>query len=613
MKRLLLVLVSALPLTSPSLVPNTPTEETVASTDSCTVQAWVRAEDLSPDHISHGELRVKVKEPHCATKVASVALRLQLLEFGEVKYLKEGAVIPVVQPAQSGNKTVPDAHEVWMGAIYAFEGRHKAMRDPDLWVIKAEERQSWTTEAILIDDNPDFSLPIVTPFIVATPAVNYPPVLYDPQRFHALRPILRHSYSDHGYVYAAVVTFIDGRKVSVEAGHTTFVPVFPPHPAPAPLKWNITFQVADKAKDPRLAKHLAKCLSEGKFVGEVTLAEGNIIRRGKIAILTSSHTFTLIMNGALGELLKGNIILHAPYGSTSFSHINLDTNLMRNDHWAHQQAATDGDTNFHVHEAIKHTPRAKELSAHLLRYASIFEPPDEYNHISDSSKSWTQGIVTPAKPSFDFEVQIPLDAPVDFLSYYSSTETLLQFTLTTLYSESVAECMEALDRPRVDDLGDKTPTPNISERTEEGMWDMKTHAGQPRRPSDDYRSQNQLWVQAAMPIHLVGNLVSSSPVEHYLKPGLPSPVLRASQNDLDFPPANPVFVEEPYLNTSARLVNNFPRMIMDGQPLPDIPDPTSRYRAGVYAGLLWRKKVVVEEKEIVSEADGSQHPFPVAL
>jgi hypothetical protein len=60
----------------------------------------------------------------------------------------------VVQPAQSGNKTVPDAHEVWMGAIYAFEGRHKAMRDPDLWVIKAEERQSWTTEAILIDDNP---------------------------------------------------------------------------------------------------------------------------------------------------------------------------------------------------------------------------------------------------------------------------------------------------------------------------------------------------------------------------------------------------------------------------------------------------------------------------
>jgi hypothetical protein len=102
MKRLLLVLLSALPLTSPSLA-NTPTEETTTSTDSCTVQAWVRAEDLSPDHISHsasfiirckcanetsvGELRVKVKEPRCANQVTSVALRLQLLEFGEVKYL----------------------------------------------------------------------------------------------------------------------------------------------------------------------------------------------------------------------------------------------------------------------------------------------------------------------------------------------------------------------------------------------------------------------------------------------------------------------------------------------------------------------------------------------
>ncbi|KAJ7282667.1 hypothetical protein C8J57DRAFT_48792 [Mycena rebaudengoi] len=555
MKQLLLALLSALPFTSPSLVFDTPTEETTTSTDSCTVQAWVRAEDLSPDHISHGELRVNVKERHCVNKVGSVTLRLQLLEFGEVKYLKEGAVIPVVQPAQSGNKSVPVAQDL-MCAIYDFEARDNTMCDPDFWVVKAEERQSWTTEATLIDDNPDFSQPIVTPFIVATPAVNYPPVLYDPRNLSALKPNLRHSYSDHGYVYTAVVTFTDGRKVSVKAGHTTFVPVFPPYAAPAPLKWNITF--TDKAEDPQLAKHLAKCLPEGKFVGEVTLEEGNIIRRG--------------------ELLKGNIILHALKDSILLNDISLDTKLMRNDYWAHQQAAADGDQKFLVHDFIKHTPSAAELTAQSAPFASMFEQPNRYYHPSSMSWKRTFEIFPPEKPSFDFEVQIPLDAPVDFLSYYSGRETLLQFTLTTLYSESVAECVEAVDRPRVYDSEDKTPTLDISERTEEGMWDIKTHT---------YRREDQLWLQADMPIHLVGDLVSSSLVEHYLKPGLPSPVIRASQDEFVFLPANPVFVEEPHLNTSARLVNaDFSQMHWHSC-IPGVLDPTSRYRAGHYAGLPW--------------------------
>ncbi|KAJ6581812.1 hypothetical protein B0H19DRAFT_890359, partial [Mycena capillaripes] len=49
----------------------------------CTVRAWVRAEDLSPDHVSRGELRIKVPRAECANQIASVSLRLQLDEFGE--------------------------------------------------------------------------------------------------------------------------------------------------------------------------------------------------------------------------------------------------------------------------------------------------------------------------------------------------------------------------------------------------------------------------------------------------------------------------------------------------------------------------------------------------
>ncbi|KAJ7931703.1 hypothetical protein B0H13DRAFT_1593957 [Mycena leptocephala] len=57
----------------------------------CTVRARVRAEDLSPDHISRGELRIKVPRAECANQIASVALRLQFDEFGEFKFLKKGA------------------------------------------------------------------------------------------------------------------------------------------------------------------------------------------------------------------------------------------------------------------------------------------------------------------------------------------------------------------------------------------------------------------------------------------------------------------------------------------------------------------------------------------
>ncbi|KAJ7696429.1 hypothetical protein B0H17DRAFT_893479, partial [Mycena rosella] len=51
--------------------------------DPCEVRAWVRAEDLSPEHVSHGELRIKVPRAQCTQQIASVALRLQLDEFSE--------------------------------------------------------------------------------------------------------------------------------------------------------------------------------------------------------------------------------------------------------------------------------------------------------------------------------------------------------------------------------------------------------------------------------------------------------------------------------------------------------------------------------------------------
>ncbi|KAJ7811990.1 hypothetical protein B0H14DRAFT_2377891, partial [Mycena olivaceomarginata] len=121
--------------------------------EACSVRAWVRAEDLSPDHVSRGELRIKVTRVECANQIASVALRLQLDEFGEFKYLKNGAVLPAVQPT---NQSAPDGYTDWGGSdiVYDYKAHDDGLGDPELWTVKAEERRAWTTEATLVDNNP---------------------------------------------------------------------------------------------------------------------------------------------------------------------------------------------------------------------------------------------------------------------------------------------------------------------------------------------------------------------------------------------------------------------------------------------------------------------------
>ncbi|KAJ7119123.1 hypothetical protein C8R44DRAFT_625655 [Mycena epipterygia] len=130
------------------------------STDSdeeCVVNAWVRAEDLAPDHVSHGELRIKVKQAHCANRIASVALRLQLDEFSEVKYLRHGAVIPEIQ--KSHNQNAPEDFLAPLdgtsnNTVYDYGPYDRALSEAALWEVKAEERIAWSTEAVLFENNP---------------------------------------------------------------------------------------------------------------------------------------------------------------------------------------------------------------------------------------------------------------------------------------------------------------------------------------------------------------------------------------------------------------------------------------------------------------------------
>ena len=88
-----------------------------------------------------------------------MALRLELTEFGEVKHLRKGAVLPEIK--KSDNQTLKDDILSWGWArnaatevVYDYGPYDRAMSDPALWVVKAEERTVWSTEATLFDNNP---------------------------------------------------------------------------------------------------------------------------------------------------------------------------------------------------------------------------------------------------------------------------------------------------------------------------------------------------------------------------------------------------------------------------------------------------------------------------
>lgn len=95
-----------------------------------------------------GELRVKVSRAECAHQIVSVALRLQLNEFGEFVSLRAGVVLPP-EPWRALNETAPGSD-----VVHDYQPYADAMSDPELWNVRAEERQVWMTETMLLDDNP---------------------------------------------------------------------------------------------------------------------------------------------------------------------------------------------------------------------------------------------------------------------------------------------------------------------------------------------------------------------------------------------------------------------------------------------------------------------------
>ncbi|KAJ7602198.1 hypothetical protein DFH06DRAFT_1488854 [Mycena polygramma] len=581
----------------------------------CTIRASVRAEDLAPDRISQGELRIKVLRLECADQVASVALRLQFDEFGEVKFLRKGAVLPDVQPS---NQSMPTGYTDWLGSdvVYDYQALDNALSDPEFWAVKAEERRAWATEAILLENNPDLSQPIIVPFTVAVPAVNYPPAAISSRMLYG--PVSRHAFTDLDYRYTAIVTFTDGRTKDVLAGHTTFVPSALTVPEKTPFTWNTTFALADSDQcgttdSPvmkKRAEELENCLpaaQHSKFVAEITLEDGNTVQTGR--------------------QLKGRVTVRSiKDGSTTMSSIVVLIKPLAVDHWAQAQAAAGGDAQFfNVTSGV--CQRSGGFQA-LDSQHGVFAWDEPRPESQPPRLSTGKSPLTPAHPHFDFQLDVPHDTPIDFTSYYANTESVLQLQLTVLYAPEVADCVhpDSQEELAADD----------DALTEEGMWDPYTPLGQPLLSNEEWVSNHEwrrsLRLQASVPITVVHSTPPLRAVEHYLTPGSTSPILlRGAHAE---PPASfyvvqPVVTVEAPADTAARLLQpgstdpaQWRQQFFSRATEKKYPDPTKYYRRKGYAGMLWRKKVVAEERgilplplraEIVADGDSnSQQRLSVA-
>jgi len=536
---------------------------------SCNIKAWVRAEDLSPNAIVNGDLRIKVDQG-CTDEIASVSLELRLDEFSEVKYLKEGATLPALPNCwrMFGAFGDPD-HDRY----------YESLRDPALWIVKAEERTAFKSAVTLIKKFFDYSQPVIVPFTVAVPNVNYPPALR--LSGHSFGDSGRETNSMHLYRYTALIAFQSGHKVEIPAGYTTFDPVHDASLHTRAFSTNVTLEERTQG----LRDHLKVCAADTEetiFEAQVTVEGGNVV-------------------GA-GDTMKGRVAVHRlTGGSTTAQNISIHVRSERDHRWAQAQAASaDHIEAFRLsNSSFSSAIYRSEISTSDSQYDDILRRKGRRNN---PWEPFSEGALTEQKQYLDFELKVSEDAVRNFHAYYATSVTSLVITLDVPYPLAQGCVFGGEDEEPIDDAN----------HYKEGLWDDCTPIGQSHKGPGYALTQ----LVAEIPITLIGaqrlNPGSPPPV-HYLTPGVASPVILASSphssyKDVVFPVSQPIITPEPTENTASRLLSPSVSGIMISMQDPLHPN---RYHASIpYAGILWKKKMMTEHRARVVVPTAEEDALP---
>ena len=174
---------------------------------------------------------------------------------------------------------------------------YESLRDPALWIVKAEERTAFKSAVTLIKKffgmsflalalsitmahnfYADYSQPVIVPFTVAVPNVNYPPALR--LSGHSFGDSGRETNSMHLYRYTALIAFQSGHKVEIPAGYITFDPVHDASLHTRAFSTNVTLEERTQG----LRDHLKVCAADTEetiFEAQVTVEGGNVVGAGE--------------------------------------------------------------------------------------------------------------------------------------------------------------------------------------------------------------------------------------------------------------------------------------------------------------------------------------------
>jgi len=212
------------------------TPDQPARTTPCAVRAWVRAEDLQPNSISHGEVRVRVTQP-CEDVIQSIGLQLRLDEWTESFKRASNASVATHCPPND-----PQRQRL----------QHASLDGPDLYedcyIVETEDRNAWVAEIELLS-----AAAVITgaeeQFTVVSPNVNFP-VGTTPLHTDIDRASWAAAHVGLIYRYLAVINYANGTTTYVPAGYTTFLPADVPPVSESPIDVNSTVQLPEYSLHP---------------------------------------------------------------------------------------------------------------------------------------------------------------------------------------------------------------------------------------------------------------------------------------------------------------------------------------------------------------------------
>ncbi|KAH0834761.1 hypothetical protein J3R83DRAFT_10357 [Lanmaoa asiatica] len=384
----------------------------------CNAQAWVRAPDLTPNAIIHGDTRVKISAECPAVEDVFLGLRFKERSFVKALRSREDEKRLSPEPAPPFDFSNPSP---WASMPSRFANRsveeayEEVATNKDLWIVREEERLVFeTTQPINMGSrNHGAHRDTVQDFSILVPSTNFPPAL-DAGNVGQIPIAGEIVHVEWIYEYFAQISFANGTTKEISAGLTAFQPLHDP----AYASQGPTSTIAELEPFRYTRGNLARNGPLASYSIEISADSGLTFFAGKknhviTAVVTrtgSARTFSAPLNVLAYETPDASPKWAAEYNVSENGYFFTTTSVLR--------ATSDGDTQeydtwgpppFHQVSVIMPNSTADEIEAN--------------------------NIVTTTSAAFTLSVGVDDGHTTTFETYYQTFTHSLTITLETPRAE----------------------------------------------------------------------------------------------------------------------------------------------------------------------------------